>query len=650
MKSDIEIARSIELKKIKQVAENIGIPREEVENYGRYIAKIPEHLIDEEKVKQSNLILVTAITATKAGIGKTTVSIGLALGLNKIGKKAIVALREPSLGPCFGMKGGAAGGGYAQILPMEKINLHFTGDFHAITSAHNMISALLDNYIYQHQAEGFALKEVVWKRVLDVNDRSLRSVVTGLGPRTNGVTQQSGFDITPASELMAILCLSTDTDDLRRRLENIILGFQYDGTTNGVTQQSGFDITPASELMAILCLSTDTDDLRRRLENIILGFQYDGTPFTVKDLGVAGAITVLLKDAVHPNLVQTTEGTAAFVHGGPFANIAHGCNSILATKMAMTFGDYVVTEAGFGADLGAEKFYNIKCRKAGLQPKLTVIVATAQGLKMHGGVPLDSIKEPNMDGLKEGFGNLDKHVRNLRSFGQTVVVAFNRFAADTDEEVEAIRRHCEDELQVGFAINNAFAQGGEGAVDLANLVVETLENKPSEPLRFTYDHCEDELQVGFAINNAFAQGGEGAVDLANLVVETLENKPSEPLRFTYEEGDTVEQKIEKVACRLYGASMVTYSNASRAKLKAIAQMGISHYPICIAKTQYSFSADPKLYGAVDNFEFHIKDIVVNNGAEMLVVIAGEILRMPGLPKVPQAEKIDIIDGFIEGLS
>lgn len=556
MKSDIEIARSIELKKIKQVAENIGIPREEVENYGRYIAKIPEHLIDEEKVKQSNLILVTAITATKAGIGKTTVSIGLALGLNKIGKKAIVALREPSLGPCFGMKGGAAGGGYAQILPMEKINLHFTGDFHAITSAHNMISALLDNYIYQHQAEGFALKEIVWKRVLDVNDRSLRSVVTGLGPRTNGVTQQSGFDITPASELMAILCLSTDTDDLRRRLENIILGFQY-----------------------------------------------DGTPFTVKDLGVAGAITVLLKDAVHPNLVQTTEGTAAFVHGGPFANIAHGCNSILATKMAMTFGDYVVTEAGFGADLGAEKFYNIKCRKAGLQPKLTVIVATAQGLKMHGGVPLDSIKEPNMDGLKEGFGNLDKHVRNLRSFGQTVVVAFNRFAADTDEEVEAIRRHCEDELQVGFAINNAFAQGGEGAVDLANLLVETLENKPSEPLRFTYD-----------------------------------------------EGDTVEQKIEKVACRLYGASMVTYSNASRAKLKAIAQMGISHYPICIAKTQYSFSADPKLYGAVDNFEFHIKDIVVNNGAEMLVVIAGEILRMPGLPKVPQAEKIDIIDGFIEGLS
>ena len=556
MKSDIEIARSIELKKIKCVAESIGIPRDEVENYGRYIAKIPEHLIDEEKVKQSNLILVTAITATKAGIGKTTVSIGLALGLNKLGKKAIVALREPSLGPCFGMKGGAAGGGYAQVLPMEKINLHFTGDFHAITSAHNMISALLDNYIYQHQGDGFALKEVVWKRVLDVNDRSLRSIVTGLGPRTNGLTQESGFDITPASELMAILCLSTDSNDLRRRLENIILGYRF-----------------------------------------------DGTPFTVKELGVAGAISVLLKDAIHPNLVQTTEGTAAFVHGGPFANIAHGCNSVMATKMAMTFGDYVVTEAGFGADLGAEKFYNIKCRKAGLQPKLTVIVATAQGLKMHGGVSLDLIKEPNMDGLKQGFSNLDKHVRNLRSFGQTVVVAFNRFAADTDEEVAEIRRHCEEDLKVGFAINNAFAEGGEGAKDLAQLVVDTIENQPSEPLRFTYD-----------------------------------------------ENDTVEQKIEKVACHLYGAKLVTYSSATRAKLKLIQQIGISHYPICIAKTQFSFSADAKAYGAVEGFEFHIKDIVVNHGAEMLVIIAGEILRMPGLPKVPQAEKIDIIDGEIEGLS
>ena len=555
MKSDIEIARTTELKKIKQVAEEIGIPRDEVENYGRYIAKIPDHLIDDEKVKKSNLILVTAITATKAGIGKTTVSIGLALGLNKIGKKAIVALREPSLGPCFGMKGGAAGGGYAQVLPMEKINLHFTGDFHAITSAHNMIAALLDNYLHQNQSKGFGLKEILWRRVLDVNDRSLRSIVVGLGPKSNGITQESGFDITPASEIMAILCLSKDVQDLRRRIENIILGFTY-----------------------------------------------DNKPFTVKDLGVAGAITVLLKEALHPNLVQTTENTAAFVHGGPFANIAHGCNSLLATKMAMTFGDYVITEAGFGADLGAERFYNIKCRKSGLQPKLTVIVATAQGLKMHGGVSLDRIKEPNLEGLKEGLRNLDKHVRNLRAFGQNIVVAFNKYATDSEEEIELLRTHC------------------------------------------------NELGVGFAVNNAFSQGGEGAVELAQLVADTVENNPSKPLQFTYKDTDSVQQKIEKIATGIYGASIVTYSSSARNLMKQIGELGISHYPVCIAKTQYSFSADPKIYGAVNNFEFHIKDIVINNGAEMIVAIAGEILRMPGLPKEPQAQHIDIVDGHIEGLS
>ncbi|HJD76725.1 MAG TPA: formate--tetrahydrofolate ligase [Bacteroides reticulotermitis] len=555
MKSDIEIARSVELKKIKEVAQSIGMPYEEIENYGRYIAKVPEDLLDEEKLKKSKLILVTAITATKAGIGKTTVSIGLALGLNKIGKKAIVALREPSLGPCFGMKGGAAGGGYAQVLPMEKINLHFTGDFHAITSAHNMIAALLDNYLYQNQSKGFGLKEILWRRVIDVNDRSLRSIVVGLGPKSNGITQESGFDITPASEIMAILCLSKDNVDLRRRIENILLGFTY-----------------------------------------------DDKPFTVKDLGVAGAITVLLKDAIHPNLVQTTENTPAFVHGGPFANIAHGCNSILATKMAMTYGDYVVTEAGFGADLGAEKFYNIKCRKSGLQPCLTVIVATAQGLKMHGGVSLDRIAEPNMEGLSEGLRNLDKHIRNLRSFGQTVIVAFNRFATDTDEEMELLREHCA------------------------------------------------ELGVGFTINSAFAEGGEGAVDMARLVVDTIEKQPSKPLHFTYKEEDSVQQKIEKVASQIYGASVITYSSIARNRIKLIEKMGIIHYPICIAKTQYSFSADPKIYGAVDNFEFHIKDIVINNGAEMIVAIAGEILRMPGLPKDPQALHIDIVDGEIEGLS
>lgn len=555
MKTDIEIARETELVPIEQVAEQIGIPTNELEGYGRNIAKTPVHLIDEERVKQSNLILVTAITATQAGIGKTTVSIGLALGLNKIGKRAVVALREPSLGPCFGMKGGAAGGGYAQVLPMEKINLHFTGDFHAITSAHNMISALLDNYLYQNQSKGFGLKEVLWRRVLDVNDRSLRNMVVGLGAKTNGITQQAGFDITAASEIMAILCLSNSLEDLRRRVENILLGFTY-----------------------------------------------DDQPFTVKELGVAGAITVLLKDAIHPNLVQTTEHTPAFVHGGPFANIAHGCNSLLATKMAMTFGEYVVTEAGFGADLGAEKFYNIKCRKSGLQPRLTVIVATTQGLKMHGGVSLDRIKEPDLNGLREGLHNLDKHLCNLRAFGQTVIVCFNRYATDTDEEMELLRHHC------------------------------------------------DQQGVGFAINNAFSEGGEGAIDLANLVVETIEKRPSEPLRFTYQDEDPVERKIEQVAMGLYGAGTVTFSSAARKKIKLIERMGIAHYPVCIAKTQYSFSADPKLYGSVDNFEFHIKDLVINNGAELIVAIAGEIMRMPGLPKEPQAKYIDIVDGQIEGLS
>ena len=553
MKSDIEIARSIELTKIKQIARDYDIPVEEIQNYGRYIAKVPETLIDDEKVKKSNLILVTAITPTKAGIGKTTVSIGLALGLNKIGKKAICALREPSLGPCFGMKGGAAGGGYAQVLPMEKINLHFTGDFHAITSAHNMIAALLDNYMYQNQDNGFALKEVLWNRVLDVNDRGLRYIVTGLGGKTNGITRES-------------------------------------------------DITPASEIMAILCLATDEDDLRRRIENILLGFTIDNKPFTVKDLGVAGAITVLLKDAISPNLVQTTEHTAAFVHGGPFANIAHGCNSVLATKLAMTFGDYVITEAGFGADLGAEKFYDIKCRKAGLQPKLTVIVATAQGLKMHGGVSLDKIKEPNMEGLYKGLANLEKHLRNLQSFGQTVVVAFNRYANDSDEEIEFVRSHCKS------------------------------------------------IGIGFAVNNAFVEGGAGAVELANLVVDTIENKPSQPLHFAYEEKDSIEEKIRKVACDQYGASIITYSATAKKKIKMAESLGYEKFPICIAKTQYSFSTDAKQYGVVEGFEFHVRDIVLNAGAEMLVVIAGEIMRMPGLPKEPQALHIDIVNGEIEGLS
>ncbi len=555
MKSDIEIARSIELLNIKEVASKFGFPDEGVFHYGGHIAKASERLIDEEKVKRNNLILVTAITPTKAGIGKTTVSIGLALGLNRIGKKAICALREPSLGPCFGMKGGAAGGGYAQVLPMEKINLHFTGDFHAITSAHNMIAALLDNYMYQNQDKGFVLKEVLWNRVLDINDRGLRHIVTGLG-----------------------------------------------GRTNGITRETGFDITAASEIMAILCLANSEEDLRRRIDNILLGFTADNKPFKVKDLGITGAIAVLLKDAIAPNLVQTTEHTPAFVHGGPFANIAHGCNSVLATKLAMTFSDYAITEAGFGADLGAEKFYDIKCRKAGIQPKLTVIVATAQGLKMHGGIAADHMKESNTEGLKRGFANLDKHIENLQSFGQTVVVAFNRYANDTEEEIDLVRRHCE------------------------------------------------EMGIGFAVNSAFTDGGKGALELARLVVDTIEQQPSSPLRMAYNDNDSTTRKIEKVAFNLYGAKRITYSNLAKKKIQLAESMGYGNFPICIAKTQYSFSTDPKQYGAAGGFEFHVRDVVINAGAEMLVVVAGDIMRMPGLPKEPQAMHIDIVNGEIEGLS
>ena len=424
MKSDIQIARETNLAEIEQIAQSVEINPKELERYGNYIAKVPLKLIDNQRAEKSNLILVTAITPTKAGNGKTTVSIGLTLGLNRIGKRAVCALREPSLGPCFGVKGGAAGGGYAQVLPMEKINLHFTGDFHAVTSAHNMISALLDNYIYQHKDEGFALKEILWKRVLDVNDRNLRNIITGLG-----------------------------------------------GKSNGVVMESGFDITPASEIMAILCLSTSLEDLRRRIDNILLGVTIENKPFKVKDMKVGGAIVALLMDAINPNLVQTTENTAAFVHGGPFANIAHGCNTILATKMAMSHSDYTITEAGFGADLGAEKFFNIKCRKAGLNPKLTVLIATTQALKMHGGIDESQIKSPNPEGIREGLKNLDRHIENLRSFGQTVVVTLNLFDFDTAEEIEIIRNHCA-EMGVAFATNSAFADGGLGATELAQLVVE----------------------------------------------------------------------------------------------------------------------------------------------------------------------------------
>lgn len=556
MKSDIEIARQTNLLPIAQIAQKLGIAEDCLEPYGRYIAKIPYELIDQQKVGRSKLILVTAITPTKAGIGKTTVSVGLGLGMAKIGKKACLALREPSLGPCFGMKGGAAGGGYAQVVPMDRINLHFTGDFHAITAANNMISALLDNYIYQHQKEGFGLRQILWKRVLDINDRSLRQIITGLGPHSNGIPQQASFDITPASEIMAILCLATDINDLERRIGNILLGFTL-----------------------------------------------DNKPFYVKDMGVQGAITVLLKDAINPNLVQTTENTPAIIHGGPFANIAHGCNSIIATRMAMSHADYVITEAGFGADLGAEKFLDIKCRKAGLTPSLTIIVATLQGLKMHGGVAEADIKQPNMEGIRRGFANIDKHIRNIQGFGQTVLVCFNRFAQDTEEEIQLVRDHC------------------------------------------------SELGVPFALNNAFAQGGSGAVELAEMVVKTIDSAPSGPMKFTYPDDMSIAGKIESVAKKIYGAQSVTFSSKAKNAMYLVQELGYSHFPVCIAKTQYSFSQDPKAYELMEGFNFDIQDLVINAGAEMLVAIAGDIIRMPGLPKEPQALRIKLdSENRIDGLS
>lgn len=554
MKTDIEIARETKLKKIVQVAEGLGIKEDDLVPYGKYIAKVPYTNIDEAKIKKHKLILVTAITPTKAGIGKTTVSVGLALGMQKIGKNAVVALREPSLGPCFGMKGGAAGGGYAQVLPMENINLHFTGDFHAITTAHNMISALVDNYNFRNRGTPKQMKKVIWKRVLDVNDRALRNVITGLG------------------------------------------------AGNGVVTESGFDITPASEIMAIFCLATSIDDLRRRIEKIIVGYDGENNPVTVKDMGVAGSIVVLLKDALNPNLVQTTENGPAFIHGGPFANIAHGCNSIIATKTALTYGDYVITEAGFAADLGAEKFFDIKCRKAGLSPALTIIAATTGGLKMHGGVPEKEISKPNAEALKKGMANLDKHIENMKKFGQTVIVALNKYGYDTDEELNIIKEHCEK-------------QG-----------------------------------VGFAVNSAFGEGGKGAEALAKLVVEKIEKEPSKPLKFLYNDDDTLKVKIEKICKEIYGAASVTFEASAAKDLEKLQGTEAAKYPVCIAKTQYSFSADPKLYGVPTGFEMHVREVVLNNGSEIVVPIMGDMMRMPGLPKEPQAVHIDFVGGHVEGLS
>ncbi len=555
MKSDIEIARSVKLKDIREVAAKVGFPEEEVFNYGKHIAKIPYKLIDSKKIKKSHLILVTAITATKAGVGKTTVSIGLGMGLNRIGKRAMIALREPSLGPCFGMKGGATGGGYTQVLPSEDINLHFTGDFHAVTSANNLIAALLDNYLYHNRSKQVGLKKVMWRRVLDINDRSLRNIVSGLG-----------------------------------------------GSVNGIPTETGFDITPASEIMAILCLARNIDDLYARIGRIVLGVRYDDTPFTVEDLGVTGAIVALLKDAINPNLVQTTEHHPVIIHGGPFANIAHGCNSVIATRMAMSWSDYTVTEAGFGADLGAEKFFDIKCRQAGLKPDLTVLVASTLALKMHGGVPETEIKLPNAEGLKKGFANLDRHIANLQKFGQTVLVCFNRFASDTEEEIAMVMEHC--------------AEKG----------------------------------VRCVINNAYVEGSEGAVELAEAAVELIENQPSAPLQYAYELEDSIKEKIEKVAKKIYGAGSVEFSLKAQKEIALLEKWGMGNLPVCIAKTQYSFSGDAKLYGSVEGFTLKIKDIELNAGSGFVVVLAGDIMRMPGLSKTPQAVNIRLAeDGNVEGL-
>ena len=554
MKTELEIARECQLQPIEKIADKIDIPNEELENYGKYIAKVSYQLIDKDRVNKSNLILVTAISPTKSGIGKTTVSIGLSMAMNRLGHKSVLALREPSLGPCFGMKGGATGGGYAQVLPMDKINLHFTGDFHAITSAHNMIAALLDNYLYQHHDEGFALKEVLWRRVLDVNDRNLRTIATGLGPKTNGLLSESGFDITPASEIMAILCLATDEEDLRRRIDNILLGVTL-----------------------------------------------DNKPFCVKDLGVGGAITVLLRDALNPNLVQTIEGTPAFIHGGPFANIAHGCNSVLATKMAMTFGDFVVTEAGFGADLGAEKFIDIKCRKAGIQPRLTIMVATIMGLKMHGGMQVGDPENGCCEHIRKGLENLDKHIANMQHMGQSVIVTLNRFGSDTDEEIAIVSEHCK------------------------------------------------EKGIGFALNEAYMKGSEGCMNLARLAVDEIAANPSRDITYCYADTDTVQDKITAVAKQIYGAKKVVFKKQALKMIERISQWQFEHFPICIAKTQYSLSDDSKRYGVPKDFTLTISDLVINTGAEMIVVIAGDIMRMPGLPRHPQAERIDIQDGLLVGL-
>ena len=555
MLSDIEIAQQAKMQKITDVAAKLGISEDDIELYGRYKAKLSMDLIRRmENEKPGKLVLVTAITPTPAGEGKSTTTVGLAQGLHKIGKKVIVALREPSLGPCMGIKGGAAGGGYSQVVPMEDINLHFTGDFHAITSAHMLLSAMLDNHIQQGNALNIDPRRIVWKRVVDMNDRELRNIVVGLG-----------------------------------------------GKAHGVPRQDGFDITVASEVMAILCLANSLHDLKERLSKIIVAYDYSGNPVTAGQIKAHGAMAALLKDAIKPNLVQTLENVPAIIHGGPFANIAHGCNSVMATKTCMKLADYTITEAGFGADLGAEKFFDIKCRYAGLKPDAVVIVATVRALKMHGGVPKADLKTPNVEAVKAGLCNLEKHIENVKKFGVPAVVAINIFAQDTAEELEAVREHCAKH-GVNVALSDVFAKGGEGGIELAKEVV------------------------------ALAESGK-----ANF-------KP------IYELDMPLKAKIETIAKEIYGADGVNYTKEADKALKEFEDLGYGNLPICMAKTQYSFSDDQTLLGRPSGFKITIKNCRIAAGAGFVVVLTGDIMTMPGLPKVPAAEKIDVSDeGVISGL-
>ncbi len=554
MLTDVEIAQQAKISNIVTIAEKLGLTADDLELYGKFKAKICAEVW--ERVKDNpdgKLILVTAITPTPAGEGKTTTSIGLADALNRLGRKVCVALREPSLGPCFGIKGGAAGGGYAQVVPMEDINLHFTGDFHALTTAHNLLAAVLDNHLQQGNELKIDVRRVVWKRVLDLNDRALRNIVVGLG-----------------------------------------------GKSNGVPRESGFDITVASEMMAILCLSKNLEDLKSRLGKIIVAYNVEGKPVTAEDLKVTGSLTLLLKDAIKPNLVQTLEGTPALIHGGPFANIAHGCNSVTATKYALKLADVVVTEAGFGADLGAEKFLDIKCRLSGLQPDAVVIVATIRALKMHGGVKKDKLAKPNVKALKRGLENLAKHIENIQGFGLPAVVALNDFPTDTDEEVAVVELFCADK------------------------------------------------NVKFARSKVFAEGSVGGIGLAKAVESAFDDEKN--FKLTYADDESISEKISAVAKKIYGAKGVNYSTVAQKQIAELEKLGFGNLPICIAKTQYSLSDDATKLGRPKNFTVTVREVKISAGAGFIVVLLGNILTMPGLPKRPAAEKIDITpDGIISGL-